>query len=119
MQENTWAERAAVAELAEWARDWERQTGESWAFSVARSQANKPGSEERAARRAEERPDAWEIANRSRQPALVWQEERQDVGKALIVSLLAGAALAAWGSLIVGIGAAAWVVWEIATASSE
>lgn len=116
MQENTWAKRSAVAEWAEWARNWERQTGESWAFSVARSQANKPGSVERAARRAEERPDAWEIAHRAQQPLLIWHEERQDVGKALIVSLFAGAALAAWGSLVVGIGAATWVVWEIVTA---
>ena len=117
MQENTWAKRSAVAELAEWARNWERQTGESWAFSVARSQANKAGSVERAARRAEERPAAWEIAHRAQQPMLIWQEERQDVAGALAVSLLAGAALAAFGSLIVGLAVAAWAVWEIATAS--
>ena len=47
MQSNIWAERAAVVELAEWARDWERQNGKPWAFSDAQSAAKKPVSGQR------------------------------------------------------------------------
>ena len=47
MQSNIWAERAAVVELAEWARDWERQNGKPWAFSDAQSAAHKPVSGQR------------------------------------------------------------------------
>ena len=48
MQSNIWAERAAVVELAEWAREWERQNGKPWAFNDAEAAANKPVSGQRA-----------------------------------------------------------------------